>query len=600
MLTHRLTGRTFTYGDMAVKASKVSVIDEPHIKKPSEFSTMIGKRVRLLDCEIKVYGQATSGIDVTLPNMLYAAVSLCPVFGGTLKRYNFDAIRGRKGVISAVELNPDGNDPQGVAVLADSWWRAKTALDAMPIEWNDGPNAKDSSKEYFARFHAEMEKPGNVVFDEGDVPAALKSPGRTIEAVYEYPHQTVLQMEPPACTALVSADRVDVWGSDGTANSVRAAAKLANLPVEKSFFHHTFAGGSFGGAGSARPPLSHAVQVARTVPGRPVKVVVHREQDLQKGAYRPMGVARAVGKVGADGMPIAISFRCVTSSHNRPAVPIGRQEVRMEAHSAWGFASIPYAAPNVRSEVTEMRTAIPIATWRAPGHNTAAFIIETFIDELAHAGGKDPYQFRRQLIAANKGHDPSFRHKAAWIRALDIVAKASGWGSRLPPGSGRGIGIDDRRKHTHPEVQAVYTDSSLVTIAATVAEVTVSREGRVTLNKIFISHDSGVENGIINPEAVEKQILGQIAWAMSAGLIQELTVEGGRIVQSNFHNYPAIRMADFPLHVEIHEFTKGEWIAGAGEEAIPSIVPAICNAIFVATGKRIRTLPVTKHDLSWS
>jgi isoquinoline 1-oxidoreductase beta subunit len=207
-------------------------------------------------------------------------------------------------------------------------------------------------------------------------------------------------MEPPSCTALVTADRVEVWGSDGSAGSVQTAARLANQTVEKSFFYHTFAGGSFGGAGSARPPLTHAVQVARTVPGRPVKVVVHREQDLQKGAYRPMGVARAVGKIGADGMPTAIYFRSVTSSHNRPAVPIGKHEVKMEAHSSWGFASVPYAAPNVKSEVTEMRTAIPIATWRAPGHNTAAFVIETFIDELVHAGGKDPYQFRRQLIAA--------------------------------------------------------------------------------------------------------------------------------------------------------------------------------------------------------
>jgi isoquinoline 1-oxidoreductase subunit beta len=246
-----------------------------------------------------------------------------------------------------------------------------------------------------------------------------------------------------------------------------------------------------------------------------------------------------------------------------------------------------------------MRTAIPIATWRAPGHCTASFVIETFIDELAHAGGKDPYRFRRQLIAANQGHDPSFRHKTGWIQALDIVAKASGWGTPLPRGRGRGIGICDRRKHTGAEVQAVYTDSALVTIAATVAEVTVTPDGRVTIDRVFISHDKGVENGVINPTAVEHQITGQIPWAWSSA-IQEITVDRGRIVQSNFHDYPMMRMAQFPLHVEIHDFVKGEWIAGAGEEAIPGILPAICNAIYAATGKRIRRLPVSQDDLRWT
>jgi isoquinoline 1-oxidoreductase beta subunit len=246
-----------------------------------------------------------------------------------------------------------------------------------------------------------------------------------------------------------------------------------------------------------------------------------------------------------------------------------------------------------------MTTAIPIATWRAPGHCTADFVIETFIDELAHAGGKDPYQFRRQLIAANKGHDPSFRHKTGWIQALDLVAKASGWGTPLPRGKGRGIGICDRRKHATVAVQASGSDSSLITIAATVAEVTVTPEGQLTIDRIFIAHDKGVENGIINPTAVDHQIHGQVAWAWS-GFIQEITVDRGRIVQSNFHDYPMVRLKDYPRQFQILDFAKGEWIAGAGEEAIPGIGPAICNAIFAATGKRIRKLPVRQEDLRWS
>jgi isoquinoline 1-oxidoreductase beta subunit len=269
----------------------------------------------------------------------------------------------------------------------------------------------------------------------------------------------------------------------------------------------------------------------------------------------------------------------------------------MEGYGAWGFAALPYGIPNQRAEITSVVSPYTQGTWRAPGHVNAAFVIESFIDELAHAGRHDPYKFRRQLLEANPGTDPGFRHKHAWIQALDIVADKSGWGSPLPRGRGRGIAIDDRRKHTHPAAG----DYMLVTVAATVAEVTVTREGRVQVDRVVVAHDKGVENGFINPKAVEQQIRGQFAWAIGPGVMHEITFDRGRVTESNFHNYPMVRMAEAPPIIEIYEFTKGEWIAGAGEEVVASIMPAICNAIFAAIGTRVRRLPIYKYaNLRWT
>ena len=437
--------------------------------------------------------------------------------------------------------------------------------------------------------------------DSGDVERGLASPGTKIEALYELPYQAHAAMEPMACTVLYTPERMDVWtGSPGPDGVLRTAARVSGHPVEKVFVYNAWVGGSFGGGARPRQAVHHAVLVAKRVPGRPVKVLWTREQDIAMDMYRNMAVARCRATVGADGMPVAAFYRSVTDQEGpQPEeIPVGRHQVVIDRQAAYGFSSLPYGIANQRVEISSPQTTVPIASWRAPGHVNAAFVIESFIDELAHAGGEDPYKFRRRLLEMNPGDDPGFRHKAAWIEALDLVAEKSGWGTPLPRGRGRGIAIDDRRKHWSVEARRLSTNHALVTVTAVVAEVTVSPQGRLRVDRVTVAHDIG--DGLINPEAVERQIHGQFAWAMSAGIHQEITIDRGRVVQSNFHDYPMLRMDEFPPRIDIHYFPKFELIAGAGEEVIPSIMPAICNAIFAATGKRVRTLPLKHHDLSWS
>jgi isoquinoline 1-oxidoreductase beta subunit len=452
----------------------------------------------------------------------------------------------------------------------------------------------------FAQFRGRLDEPGLVSFDEGDAIGTLAAGGhkQVLDVVYQLPYQSHAPMEPMSVTAQVTADRVDIWaGGPGPDGTLRNAATVAGMPQEKTFVYNTFVGGAFGGGARPRQSLHHAILVAKTLGGRPVKLLWTREQDITMDTYRPVAVARCRGAIGADGRAIAALYRVVTNRTNWAEVPVGRLETIIDGMAAWGFQSIPYGIRNQRAEIITPRVAVPpISAWRAPGHCNAAFIIESFIDELAHAAGQDPYKFRRALIVANPGKDPGFRHKEAWIKALDIAAEKSGWGTPLPRGRGRGIAIDDRRKHTHPEAQRITSDHSLVTVCATVAEVTVDRDGRLRVDRVVVAHDIG--DGLINPEAVDRQIRGQFAWAMSSGQ-QEITIDRGRVVQTNFHNYPMVRLQQFPLQIDIHHFPKYEQIAGAGEEVIPSIMPAICNAIFAATGKRLRTLPLRQGDLQW-
>jgi isoquinoline 1-oxidoreductase beta subunit len=591
VLTHAPTGRTLAYSEVAQQAASITLDKEPEIKKPDQFK-LIGRRVRRLDVEIKARGQAVYGIDIRLPDMVYAAVKMSPSYGGTLKSYDFDAIKNRPGVIVAVPMAGIGL-ASGVAVVADSWWRAKTAIDAMPIEWDAGPNAGQGSKELFDSYFAKLDAKGPLPVDEGDADAAFSSAAKVIEADYRAPHQAHATMEPPNCTARVTADKVEVWfGTQQPDVALQQASKLTGVPASNIFVYNAFQGGGFG-VGGRRGELQQAVVIAKALAGRPVKVVWTREQDLgHLNFYHPMGTGRVKAALDKDGMPTAIHLRVAA---NDPIEYVGAKPTIYGPHKApvagqllRGFQMLPYHFPNRKVETNTMKTWVPAGTWRATGTVSNVFYLESFIDELAHAAGKDPVAYRRMLIEASPPDSFEDNSKADWLRVLDTAVEVSGWGKTLPRGRGMGFAIDDRKAHTPRGI----------VIAAVVATVSVSNDGKVTIDRIDIVHEAG--HALINPEAVDRQLRGMVAWSLGAVLHQEITFKNATVEQSNFHDYPQIRFADFPTDISVTYVRTNRWIAGVGEEIVPLFAPAIYNAIQAAIGKRVRSIPLRHHDLTWS
>jgi isoquinoline 1-oxidoreductase beta subunit len=589
LLTHTPTGRSLRYGEVAARAASITLTEEPAIRTPDRY-TLIGTRVPQLGVPAKATGEAAYGIDVRLPEMLYAAVKISPVFGGKLRSFDFDAIKSRRGVHSAVPVGGPGGS-SGIAVVADSWWRAKTALDAMPVAWDEGPNATISTTEIIRQYRAALDQPGIVAVDEGDAEAAFRAagndPARVVEALYEVPYQTGAAMEPVNATAQIGTDRVDVWAPSQNADgSLDEASRASGMSPEKVFVHQTFVGGAFAGAGNrGRSAVAQAVTIAKTLNGRPVKVVWSREEDVQHANYHPNGIARFRAVLGQDGLPTAASIHKVGSRSFGGLEPIGRFQNTMDVQNIRGLNDFPYGIPDLHVEVHDMATPVPTGAWRSVGNHQNVFFTESFVDELAHAANKDPYEYRRTLLQRAS----RFRHWEGWIRVLDRAAEKSGWGTPLPPGTARGIAIDDHRRPA---------GTTSVAICAVVATVSVSKAGRVRAERMDIVFDHGP--ALVNPTAVDRQMRGQMAWALGPTLFQEITVRDGRVVQSNYHDYPMIRMADFPRQIELDYLKSDEWILGVGEAAVPQVAPAVCNAIFVITGKRVRSLPLRSHDLSWA
>jgi isoquinoline 1-oxidoreductase beta subunit len=579
VLTHTPTRRTLTYGEVAPVAATIALIEEPAIKTPAQYK-LIGRRVRMLDTELKVYGQATYGIDVRLPGMVYAATKQPPTYGGTLKRFHFDAIKNRPGVIAVMRM--DGIGPAGgVAVVADTWWRARTALDALPIEWDSGPNATKGSPDLYEEFRAKLDEPGPIAVDQGDAESILRSASRVVEAVYETAHQAHATMEPPNCTAQVTGDRADVWlGVQDPAGALNTVARLTGLSAEKVYVHNCFEGGGFG-AGGTRGELAQAVVVSRALGGRPVKVLWTREEDIRRpNKYHPMVSARLRAALGPDGKPTAIWIRTVGNPLDGGLTQYGKYQATVHRQLLRGFHLLPYGVPHQRVEVHAVETWVPVGAWRSTGSHPNVFFLESFVDELAHAAGKDPIDYRRALIAAAAPESFEDHAKDDWLRTLDVAAEKSGWGQRLPRGTGMGFAIDDRKA----------IPARGLAIGAIVARVSVAQTGTVSVERIDIVYDQG--HALINPEAVERQLRGQIAWSMGPAMTQEITFRNGGVVESNFHDYPMIRLAEFPKQVHIHYVKTKRWISGVGEEIVPLVTPAIYNAIFAATGKRIRNLPI--------
>jgi isoquinoline 1-oxidoreductase beta subunit len=561
LVLHPPSGRKVNYGAVATAAASIKLDTEPAIKTPDQFK-LLGQSLNRLDVPAKVNGTAIYGIDVRLPDMLYASVLTCPVFGGKLARYDFEAIKNRPGVRAAVEIS------NGVAVVADSFWRAKTALEAMPIEWDVGPHAKTNSQDFAAMFRQALDKPGVVAKEAGDALAAIKAAATVVEADYEVPYLAHATMEPMNCTAQVTPQRVDVWvGTQNPEGALAAAADTSGVAAENVYVHTCFLGGGFGRR-SNPDSVRQAVAVAKTLGGRPVKLVWTREEDMRHDFYRPMAALRFRATLDTNGIPSAYFNRSVTHSILSGIRP---HDVRggIDRTSVEGLDNSPYGFRQSRIEHLIHNTPVPVWFWRSVGASQNAFAVESFIDELAHAGRKDPVELRRQLL---KGH-------ADWLHVLDTVAQKANWGKAMPPGTAQGLAIAE----------------SYGSIVAQVAEVSVSRGGEVRVDRVVCAIDCG---HVVNPLTVAEQIESSVVWGLTAALYGQITIKDGRVAEGNFDDYPMLRLDGMP-EVETHlALTGGTKWGGVGEPGVPPVAPAVCNAIFKITGKRIRSLPLRNHHLA--
>ncbi len=579
VITHPPTGRTTTYGQVARRAAEIPHPSPRGIKiKGAHQFTLMGTERKNLDVPMKVTGQTLYSIDVKVPGALHACAKACPVWRGDVKSYDFEAIRNRPGVHSVVQFpKPDpalirrAEFSGGVAVIADTWWHAKTALDALPIEWNVPPYTHLNTENMQQALLDAMNGSGSVVVEQGNIDAAIGKAAKVVEATYTVPYLPRARMEPGNATVLVTDDRVDIWIGDQSPQETRySASRITGVSQENVHIHLTHLGGGYGRHGNG-PQAEQAIMVAKALKGRPVKFLWTREEDLTTGTtYRAMGAARLKAGLDADGWPIALDVR--TAMDQGGAAP------------ARGLTPPGYFSPNLRVTNHSAKFHVPVGTRRATGSPANVFYMESFIEELAHAAGKDPYQYRRELIARN-----DFVFKEDWLTALDMAAEMSGWGKPLPEGWARGIAIDDRREdRRHADV---------CTVVAMVCTVSVSRRGQVRLERVDVAFDQGF--GFVNPLTVKKQIEGQIYWGYDDAMHQEFTVKDGRMVQSNFNTFKISRMNEYPPTVNIGFFKTKHWLEGVGEEAMSHIPPAMVNAVFHVTGKRVRSLPLKNHDLSW-
>jgi isoquinoline 1-oxidoreductase beta subunit len=558
-VVHGSTGRSLTYGALAGDAAGITLPAEPAIKTPDQY-TLIGKPMARLDTPLKVTGQATFGIDIRLPGMLYAAVRTCPVFGGSVASHDAKAIAGRRGVVGVVPV------PGGLAVVADRFWRAKQAVLALPIVWDDGPAAETDSAEFDAAYREALDGSAVTARKVGDVDAALAR-GKRVDATYEVPHLAHAPMEPLNCTARVQGDRVEVWlGTQNPDAALELAARTAAVPIENVQVHNCFLGGGFGRR-AVNDELVQAVTVAKAV-GRPVKLVWTREEDMRHDRYRPQAAIRFAASLAADGTPEALHVRTAVGSISR-SLGWGRVASGVEPSAVEGLVNIPYTIPAQQVDCILKNTHVPVMFWRSVGSSQNAFAVESFIDELAHEAGEDPYRFRRKLLAG----------KPDFLEVLDTVAEKSGWDEKLPAGKARGIAIHE----------------SFGTIVGEVVEIAVSPKGEIKVERVVAAVDCG---HVVNPRTVAMQIESGVVYGMTAALYDEITIEKGAVVQGNFDTYQMVRMADAP-RIETHLALSGgsKW-GGIGEPGTPPVAPAICNAIFAATGKRIRRLPIKDTDLA--
>ena len=570
VITHRPSGRTTTYGKVAEAAAKIEPPKEVVLKDPKDWK-IAGKPLKRLDTPPKVTGEQVYGIDLKLPGMLCAAIKDCPVFGGKLTSFDAAKVQGMPGVKHVVKVGDSA-----VAVVADRWWQAKTALDALPATWDEGPNAKVSSAS-IAEFikgglDAEQAFVGN---QQGDVKQAIANAAKKVEAVYSFPYQNHATMEPMNATAVYTADRCEAWVPTQVAEAALASVSEASgLPIAKCEVHKLLLGGGFGRR-TTHDYVQQAVAIAKQIPGTPIKLIWSREEDMTHGRYHPVTQAKMVGALDANnnltGLHMRISGQSILAFVNPQNLQDGKDPFVFQGLNPGGAeGQLGYTIPNLLIDHAMRNPHIPPHFWRGVNNNQNAIYLECFMDELAHAAGQDPLEFRRKLMSKHPKH----------LAVLNAVAERVGWDKPAPQGIYRGL------------AQQMGYGSYV----AAAAEISVTGGNKIKIHRIVGATDPG---HAVNPAQIDRQVAGSFVYGLSALFYGECTVKDGRIEQTNFDTYNSMRIAEMPKVESIVMPSGGFW-GGVGEPTIFVAAPAVLNAFFAATGKRIRSVPLKNHNISFA
>ena len=569
IVTHAASKRSTSYGKLAPAASKLPVPDAKSVKLkvPGEWK-LAGKPLKRLDTAAKLDGSLVYAIDFKLPGMIYAAIKDCPVFGGKLKGWDEAKIAGRPGLKKVVRVNDTT-----IAVVADTWWHAKSALDALPVQWDEGPNAKVTSASIAEHVKTGLSGDAYAGRNEGDAQKAIDAAAKKVEAVYSTPFLAHATMEPMNCTARFTSERCEVWVPTQNAEaSLAAASEEAGLPLDKCEAYRHILGGGFGRRGGNQDFTRQAVAIAKQFPGVPVKLVWSREEDMAHDFYRPVSQCKLSAGLDDKGNLSALHVRVSGQSLNawiNPAlIKDGKDDRQLQGYSALpGDAQLGYTVPNLLIEYAMRNTHVPVGPWRGVNTNQNGVYMECFMDEVAKAAGKDPLEFRRALMAKHPKH----------LAVLNAAAERADWGKPLPAGRHRGI------------AQFMGYGS----YSAAVAEVSVSATGVLTVHRMVLALNCG---HAVNPQQIAAQVEGSVAYGLTATLYGECTVENGRMVEANFDKYQIMRLAEMPKVETVIVPTFDFW-GGVGEPTICVVAPSVLNAIFAATGKPVRSLPLKNVKL---
>ncbi len=567
VITHASSGRSTTYGKVAEAAGKLEPPADVKLKDPKDW-TIAGQPLKRLDTVDKTTGKMMYGIDLKLPGMVCAAIKDCPVFGGKLKSFDEAKVTGMKGVKKVVQVGDSA-----VAVVADTWWHAKTALDALPIVWDEGDNAKVTSASIAKWLEDGLDaaQPAFVGNQNGDVKAAIAGAARKVEAVYSYPYQNHATMEPMNATALYTPDRCEVWtGTQNGEAAFAAVSEASGLPADKCDVHKVMLGGGFGRRGMT-DYVRQVVAIAKQMPGTPVKLLWSREEDMQHGKYHPITQCKLVGAFDADNNLTALHMRISGQSILASVFPSnlqnGKDPVSFQGLNPTGEAAFGYSVPNLLIDHSMRNPHVPPGFWRGVNVNHNAIYLESFMDELALSAGQDPLAFRRKLMSNHPKH----------LAVLNAVAEKIGWDKPPPQGVFRGI----------------CQHMGFGSYVAAATEISVSDGNKIKIHRIVAATDPGYA---VNPAQIERQVAGSFVYGLSALFYGEITVKDGRVEQENFDTYNSMRIAEMPK-VEAIVMPSGGFWGGVGEPTICVAAPAVLNAFFAATGKRIRSVPLKNHDV---
>jgi isoquinoline 1-oxidoreductase beta subunit len=560
VVTHRPTGRTLTYGALAEASARMPVPQDVPLKDPKDFK-LLGKNTRRVDTPGKVNGSTVYGIDVKIPGMKIAAVAICPFVGGKVASVDDGEARALPGVIDIIRID------NAVAVTANNYWAARKGLEALKISWDEGKRKAFSTDAMWADLKDASAKGKPVMGrDEGDPDGKMAAASKRVDAVYELPFLAHAAMEPINTTVHVRPDACEIWlGTQAPTAVQNTAAAVSGLPVDKVIVHNHVIGGGFGRRLVA-DSVEQAVAFAKQVP-YPIKIIWTREQDIKHDLYRPAYYDRISAGLDADGYPVALTDRITGGSVLGSYLPEGLPEGVLDSDAIEGAALPPYALPSIRVDWIRRDPPVKVNWWRGVGPTHNVFVIESFMDEMAHAAGKDPVEYRRALL----------KHNPRALAVLNLAAEKAGWGRPLPERTARGISLHD----------------SFGSFLATVVEASVTSAGQITLRRVVAAVDCGMN---VNPDTIKAQIEGGMVFGLSAALYNGVTFENGEVQQNNFHDYRQIRINEVPPF-EVHIIPSKEEPGGIGESGTVSAAPALGNAIFAATGKRLRRLPFAREEL---